>query len=61
MSLLLGLGDVADLLPALSSVRINGAEIGQLAAGMLIERAEGHEPARRVIDVGYSIVERDTS
>ncbi len=60
----MGFGDmpfVADLLPALSSVRINGAEIGQLAAGMLIERAEGLEPARRVIDVGYSIVERETS
>ncbi|MEY5099740.1 MAG: hypothetical protein RJA36_2459 [Pseudomonadota bacterium] len=61
---IMGFGDVpfvGDLLPALSTVRINGAEIGRLAARCLIERAEGREVAQRVVDVGFSLVERDTT
>jgi LacI family gluconate utilization system Gnt-I transcriptional repressor len=61
---LVGFGDVsfaADMAPALSTVRINGADIGRLAARWLIDRAEGREVAPRVHDVGFSIVERETS
>ncbi|MBX3611263.1 MAG: LacI family DNA-binding transcriptional regulator [Hydrogenophaga sp.] len=61
---LIGFGDVpfaADMAPALSTVRINGADMGRLAARHLIDRAEGREVAQRVIDVGFSIVERDTT
>jgi LacI family gluconate utilization system Gnt-I transcriptional repressor len=61
---LIGFGDVpfaADMAPALSTVRINGADIGQMAASRLIDRAEGREVAQRVVDVGFSIVERDTT
>lgn len=61
---LVGFGDVpfaADMAPALSTVRINGADIGRLAARWLIDRAEGREVAPRVTDVGFSIVERETS
>ncbi|MBA4211454.1 MAG: GntR family transcriptional regulator [Polaromonas sp.] len=60
----LGFGDVpfaADMAPALSTVHINGVEIGRLAARSLIDRAEGREVAQRVVDVGFSIVERETS
>ena len=60
----LGFGDVpfaADMAPALSTVHINGVEIGRLAARRLIDRAEGREVAQRVVDVGFSIVERETS
>ena len=61
---LVGFGDVsfaADMAPALSTVRINGADIGRQAARWLIDRAEGREVSPRVQDVGFSIVERETS
>jgi LacI family gluconate utilization system Gnt-I transcriptional repressor len=60
----LGFGDVpfvSDMVPALTTVRINGAEIGERAARCLIERAEGHEVAAPVVDVGFSIIERDSA
>lgn len=61
---IMGFGDVpfaADMAPALSTVHINGVDIGRLAARYLIDRAEGREVAQRVVDVGFSIVERETS
>lgn len=61
---IMGFGDVpfaADMAPALSTVHINGVDIGRLAARRLIDRAEGREVAQRVVDVGFSIVERETS
>lgn len=61
---IMGFGDVpflADMVPALSTVRINGVEIGRRAARFLIDRAEGREVEQRVVDVGFSIVERDTT
>lgn len=60
----MGFGDVpfvADMLPALSTVRINGSRIGQLAAQYLMERAEGKTIIEPIIDVGFSIIERDTA
>jgi LacI family gluconate utilization system Gnt-I transcriptional repressor len=61
---IMGFGDVpfaADMAPALSTVHINGVDIGRLAARHLIDRAEGREVAQRLVDVGFSIVERETS
>jgi LacI family gluconate utilization system Gnt-I transcriptional repressor len=60
----MGFGDVpfvADMLPALSTVRINGSRIGQLAAQYLMDRAEGKTVAEPIVDVGFSIIERDTA
>jgi LacI family gluconate utilization system Gnt-I transcriptional repressor len=60
----MGFGDVpfvADMLPSLTTVRINGGKIGQLAAQYLMDRAEGKEVSRPIIDVGFSIIERDTA
>lgn len=59
----MGFGDVpflADMSPAISTVRINGADIGQRAAQFLIDRAEGRDVPERIVDVGFSIVERET-
>ena len=59
-----GFGDVpfvADMSPALTSVRINSADIGQQAAQFLIARAEGREVTPRIVDVGFSIVARDSA
>jgi LacI family gluconate utilization system Gnt-I transcriptional repressor len=60
----MGFGDVpfvADMVPALTTVRINGGLIGTQAAGFLIDRAEGRPVAQRIVDVGFSIVEREST
>ena len=57
----MGFGDFpfgADIEPALSTVRINGADIGRLAARYLIDRAEGKSIDKPIVDVGFSIIER---
>ena len=57
----IGFGDLAfacDLHPALTTVRIDGTRIGQEAARCIIERAEGRSVTERVIDIGFTIVER---
>lgn len=59
-----GFGDLefsADLHPALTTVRIDGTAIGRQAAQFIVDRAEGHEIAQRVVDVGFSIVERESA
>jgi len=59
-----GFGDipfVADMIPALTTVRINGMKIGELGARYLIERAEGRTVAEPTVDVGFSIIERETT
>jgi len=60
----IGFGDVpfvADMVPALTTVRINGEQIGTLAARFLMDRAEGREVSPGIVDVGFSIIERDST
>jgi len=60
----MGFGDVpfvADMVPALTTVRINGEQIGTLAARFLMDRAEGREVSPGIVDVGFSIIERDST
>jgi LacI family gluconate utilization system Gnt-I transcriptional repressor len=57
----IGLGDMQfskDLHPALTTVRIDGMEIGRKAAKFIIDRADGKEVPERICDVGFSIIER---
>ena len=42
-------------------MQINGAHIGRLAAQYLMDRAEGREVDPAVVQVDFSIVERDTT
>ena len=61
---IMGFGDVpfvADMLPALTTVRINGGRIGQLAAQYLMDRAQGNPILEPIVNVGFSIIERDTA
>jgi LacI family gluconate utilization system Gnt-I transcriptional repressor len=60
----LGFGDMAfarDLHPALSTVRIDGTAIGRQAARFIVDRAQGLQPAQRVVDLGFQIVARDSA
>jgi len=60
----MGFGDVpfvADMVPALTTVRINGEQIGTLAARFLIDRAEGRTVDPQIVDVGFSIIEREST
>lgn len=59
----MGFGDLSlscDLEPALTTVRIDGTRIGQLAAQALVDRAEGRAAATPVMDIGFQIIERDS-
>jgi LacI family transcriptional regulator, gluconate utilization system Gnt-I transcriptional repressor len=58
-----GFGDLAfaaDLDPALSTVRIRGDAIGRQAAQFIVDRVEGREVPERVIDIGFSIIQRQS-
>lgn len=61
---IMGFGDTplaSDVVPAMSSVRINGEEIGRLAAQCLMDRAEGREVLQSIVDVGFSVIARDSA
>ncbi|MBL8323652.1 MAG: LacI family DNA-binding transcriptional regulator [Rubrivivax sp.] len=59
-----GFGDLAfaaDTLPPLTTVHINAGAIGRQAAEFIVERAEGRSVPARVIDIGFSITERESA
>jgi LacI family gluconate utilization system Gnt-I transcriptional repressor len=59
-----GFGDLefaADLEPALTTVHIKGSAIGRQAAQFIVDRAQGRPVEPRVIDIGFSIVERQST
>ena len=59
-----GLGDLSfsrDLQPALTTVRIDGARIGSTAARFIVERSQEREVHDSIIDIGFSIIERDSA
>jgi LacI family gluconate utilization system Gnt-I transcriptional repressor len=58
-----GYGDfeiAAEIVPRLSTVRTRGYEIGQGAARLILDRAEGREASARY-DVGHELVLRESS
>ncbi|MDZ5457779.1 LacI family DNA-binding transcriptional regulator [Azohydromonas lata] len=61
---LAGFGDMpfaASLHPALTTMRIDGTAIGRHAARFIVERVEGREVGEKVIDVGFSVVQREST
>lgn len=59
-----GFGDAdfaAHLRPSLTTVRVDGAEIGRLAARLVLDRCQGKPVPHPVIDVGFRIVEREST
>ena len=60
----MGFGDqsfAAHTFPALSTVRIDRAEIGSRAAEAIIARIEGKTDIEKIIDVGFQVLERETT
>lgn len=61
---IVGFGDVpyvADMVPSLTTVHINGSDIGRKAADFLVARAGGMPVDEPIVDVGFAIVERDST
>ncbi|MGA2550922.1 MAG: LacI family DNA-binding transcriptional regulator [Burkholderiaceae bacterium] len=61
---IVGFGDLdfaADLNPGLTTVRVDGKTIGRQAARFVTERSEGREVIDKIVDVGFSIVQRATT
>jgi LacI family gluconate utilization system Gnt-I transcriptional repressor len=61
---IVGFGDLefaADVYPALTSVHVNGGAIGRQAARFILDRADGRPSDERIVDVGTSIIERDST
>ncbi|MFN8924463.1 MAG: LacI family DNA-binding transcriptional regulator [Rhodospirillales bacterium] len=61
---IVGFGDhpIASLLPGgLSTVRIDGMEIGIHAANLILRALSGQPVARRVVDVGYQLILRGST
>jgi len=56
-----GFGDAdfaAHMEPSLTTVHVDGAAIGRLAAQMIVDRCSGQPLERRIVDVGFRVVER---
>jgi len=47
--------------PALSTVKINRIEMGSRAAEAIIGRIDGDADVKKIIDIGFQIIERDTT
>ena len=59
-----GFGDqdiAADLHPALTTVRVDGTHIGQLAADCIIDRALHETHHGRAVDVGFQVMDRGSA
>ncbi len=52
---------MAAAVPTLTSVRTNRYEMGRKAAIMVIEALEGRRPEIPVVDLGFTIMERQSS
>src|SRR5947209_5173223 len=52
---------MASAVPTLTSVRTNRYEMGRTAATMLINAIDGRRPERPVLDLGFKVMERQSS
>ncbi|HSV82811.1 MAG TPA: LacI family DNA-binding transcriptional regulator [Ramlibacter sp.] len=59
-----GFGDAdfaAHLRPSLTTVHVDGPQIGRLAAQLIIDRCNGRTVEHPIIDLGFRIVEREST
>jgi LacI family gluconate utilization system Gnt-I transcriptional repressor len=51
----------AHTVPSITTVHVDGAEIGRLAARLIVARCRGESVAQPVIDVGFRVIERQST
>ncbi len=51
----------ASIEPRLSSVQVRATEMGLRAGQMLLGHLEGQVPRERIVDLGFAVVERDST
>jgi LacI family gluconate utilization system Gnt-I transcriptional repressor len=51
----------AHIVPSLTTVHVDGAEIGRRAGELVIARCRGETIAERVVDVGFQVIERQSA
>ncbi|BEP64576.1 LacI family DNA-binding transcriptional regulator (plasmid) [Variovorax sp. V213] len=51
----------AHMVPSISTIHVDGPEIGRLAAQLIIDRCRGATIERPVVDVGFRIIERQST
>ncbi len=59
-----GLGDndyAQSLDPPLTTVKIDGVRMGELAARLIVNRSEGLPIEQKIVDIGFEIVERESA
>jgi len=59
-----GFGDAefsAHVLPSITSVHVDGPEIGRLAARLILARCQGQALEQPVVDIGFRLIERQSS
>jgi LacI family gluconate utilization system Gnt-I transcriptional repressor len=59
-----GFGDAdfsAHIDPSLTTAHVDGAAIGRIAAQLIVDRCQGKEIAQPVVDVGFRIIERQST
>ncbi len=59
-----GFGDAdfaAHMVPTLTTVHVDGVAIGRHAARLILQRCRGEPVEQRIIDVGFRIVEREST
>jgi len=60
---IVGFGDqefAKDLEPPLTTVRVDGTQIGKIAAELVVERVEKRPSGRTIVDIGFSVVQRSS-
>ena len=61
---IIGFGDMdfaVGLWPSLTTVRIDGTEIAQRSTSMMLQRLRGEMPPELIVDIGFSIVRRESA
>ena len=51
----------AHMVPSITTVHVDGPEIGRIAARLIVQRCRGEAVAEPVIDVGFRMIERQTT
>ncbi len=49
------------MLPSITTVHVDGPEMGRLAAQLIVQRCQGQAPSRTSFDLGFRLIERQST